>query len=59
MVGDSIVSIAGRPVDYMSELTAIVRTYGPGKVVLVELRRGSRSIQREVRLSSAPAEAAT
>jgi len=50
--GDVIVTVAGRPVLGMGEVTAMVRRYGPGRVVAVGIRREGNALELDVELAS-------
>jgi putative serine protease PepD len=49
---DRILSVDGRSVDSMTEVTAIVRSHWPGEPVTVRVRRGGRFLDRRVVLGA-------
>jgi len=51
-VRDLVESVNGRAVESMSEVTAIVQSLDPGRTVVVDLRRGSQTLEVQGRLGS-------
>jgi S1-C subfamily serine protease len=56
--GDVVLVVAGRPVIDMSEITATVRTYAPGRSVDIQVQRGDERLEYDVTLTEKAAEAA-
>ncbi len=50
--GDIITTVAGRRVDTMAEVTAVVRRSWPSELIVIEVRRGDRTISMRIRLGS-------
>ncbi len=51
-VGDIVLSVAGRPVDAMVQIMAIVRSVSPGATVPVVVRRGPRQLKLSMPVAS-------
>jgi S1-C subfamily serine protease len=51
--GDVVVSVEGRPVESISDVTALVRSDEPGQTLTFELRRGSKSLMVPIELTAA------
>jgi len=51
-VDDRVESVDGRPVDSVSQLTALVRGMDPGKVIDLDLRRGKDTVEVHVQLGA-------
>jgi putative serine protease PepD len=56
--GDVVVLVGDRPVTTMGEVTAAIRWYEPGAEVIVKVRRGTALVNVEVKIGTAPANAA-
>jgi S1-C subfamily serine protease len=57
LVGDVIVSVAGRLVATMGEVVAVVRSHEPRQVVPVKVKRGDKLVNVEVQVGATPADA--
>jgi S1-C subfamily serine protease len=53
--GDVVISIDGRPVESIRDVTAIVRSDTPGNTLTFELRRGKTSLRAAIELTTAAA----
>lgn len=52
--GDVVLSVDGRAVDTMAEVTAVVRRHWPGDVATIRVRRGGKFLELRVRLGATP-----
>jgi S1-C subfamily serine protease len=53
--GDVVISVEGRPVASIRDVTALVRSDEPGRTLTFELRRGSKSLMVPIELTTAAA----
>jgi serine protease DegQ len=53
-VNDLVQSINGRSVESIGDVTALVRSFDPGRVVVIGLRRGTHAIEVRVTLGATP-----
>jgi len=51
-VNDLVQSINGRAVESIGDVTALVRSFDPGRVVVIGLRRGTRAMEVRVKLGA-------
>jgi S1-C subfamily serine protease len=51
-VNDLVEAINGRAVESIGDVTALVRSFDPGRTVVLDLRRGTRAVEVRVRLGA-------
>ena len=51
-VNDLVQSINGRAVESIGDVTALVRSFDPGRVVVIGLRRGTHAVEVRVKLGA-------
>jgi S1-C subfamily serine protease len=51
-VNDLVQAINGRAVESIGDVTALVRSFDPGRTVVLDLRRGTRAVEVRVRLGA-------